>query len=733
MGLRAEGPEAHLRPGNPLRPPRKTVGFAREARDHTVGAITGTPSAEIAMAAQDKTVESPARRMVERLATWVASPIGRTDLGDAQQLLGAAERLGFDRLLAEHRESWAQCWSDAEVTIEGDPESELAARFAVFHLLSAAGDGDETAVGARGLTGDGYAGHVFWDADVFVLPALAAIRPAAARAMLEYRIRRLPAAQALARARGFDGARFPCESAGDGSDVTPRFVRGMDDELVPIATGSHEEHIVADVAWSAMHYAAWTGDSAFLAGGGGDLVVETARYWASRIQTSADGRAHLYGMMGPDEYHDIVDDNAYTNVMARWNIRRGAEMLVRAGDSDTATTWTALADRLVDGWDPQRQLYEQFIGYFDLEPLLMSEVAPPPVAVDRLLGAERVAGSQLIKQADVLMLHHLVPEEVMAGSLEPCVAYYEPRTAHGSSLSPAIHASLLARAGEPERALELFRLAARLDLDDLTGTTADGVHLATMGGVWQALAFGFLGVSAAGGALAVRPCLPEAWRALVLRFRFVGRRVGIRAEHDRVTISSDPPLLVRVGDGRRHGATPRESLFPSRHFHSRHFRRRLAETTDCGSYASSGTITSGTTVCSASSWLVLPRRCPACDPWPREPTTIRSAATGPSVARSSTEHGSPSELCQRARLGSSPTSLMSPRTVASNSAVISRWAACSRSPTACTTTTSAPTFWARAKAQRAAASASGDPSKPTAIVRSGVMGSPRSRQYSGIG
>lgn len=548
MGLRAEGPEAHLRPGNPLRPPRKTVGFAREARDHTVGAITGTPSAEIAMAAQDKTVESPARRMVERLATWVASPIGRTDLGDAQQLLGAAERLGFDQLLAEHRESWAQCWSDAEVTIEGDPESELAARFAVFHLLSAAGDGDETAVGARGLTGDGYAGHVFWDADVFVLPALAAIRPAAARAMLEYRIRRLPAAQALARARGFDGARFPWESAGDGSDVTPRFVRGMDDELVPIATGSHEEHIVADVAWSAMHYAAWTGDSAFLAGGGGDLVVETARYWASRIQISADGRAHLYGMMGPDEYHDIVDDNAYTNVMARWNIRRGAEMLVRAGDSDTATTWTALADRLVDGWDPQRQLYEQFIGYFDLEPLLMSEVAPPPVAVDRLLGAERVAGSQLIKQADVLMLHHLVPEEAMAGSLEPCVAYYEPRTAHGSSLSPAIHASLLARAGEPERALELFRLAARLDLDDLTGTTADGVHLATMGGVWQALAFGFLGVSAAGGALAVRPCLPEAWRALVLRFRFVGRRVGIRAEHDRVTISSDPPLLVRVGD-----------------------------------------------------------------------------------------------------------------------------------------------------------------------------------------
>ena len=120
----------------------------------------------------------------------------------------------------------------------------------------------------------------------------------------------------------------------------------------------------------------------------------------------------------------------------------------------------------------------------------MSEVAPPPVAVDVLLGAERVAGSQLIKQADVLMLHHLVPDEVAAGSLGPCLAFYEPRTAHGSSLSPAISASLLARSGQPERALELFRMAARLDLDDLTGTTAGGLHLATMGGVWQALAYG---------------------------------------------------------------------------------------------------------------------------------------------------------------------------------------------------------------------------------------------------
>ena len=147
------------------------------------------------------------------------------------------------------------------------------------------------------------------------------------------------------------------------------------------------------------------------------------------------------------------------------------------------------------------------------------------------------------------MLHHLVPDEVEPGSLAANLAFYEPRTAHGSSLSPAIHAGPLARAGEPDRALELFRLAARLDLDDLTGTTAGGLHLATMGGVWQALAYGFLGLRPGDEILDVDPCLPDAWDALTLRFRFRGDAVGVRADHDTVTVSCTRPLLVRIAGG----------------------------------------------------------------------------------------------------------------------------------------------------------------------------------------
>ncbi len=553
MALRAEAPAGRIEPGDSLRPPTGVDGFTREESPGVDLAFTGVGDDRLAVAAQQRITVVDGYDVVERLAAWAAPPAGVDGSRLAGEYLERAEALGFDTLLAEHRYAWAQMWEDAKVVIEGDHDDvardQLAARFSVFNLLAAAAPDGEAAVGARGLTGPAYEGHVFWDADVFVLPALVAIRPASARAMLEYRIRRLPAARKLAETDGHLGARFPWESAGNGHDVTPGQVRGPHGKMIPIATGAHEEHIVADVAWATEHYAAWTGDTAFLAGAGRDLVVETARYWASRIRLDSARRGHLDRLMGPDEYHQLVDDNAFTNVMARWNLRRGAEILVRTeGNPQEAESWRALADCLIDGWDPERGVYEQFAGYFDLEPLLMSQIGPPPMAVDMVLGSERVAGSQLIKQADVLMLYHLVPNEVVPDSLATSLGFYEPRTAHGSSLSPAISAALLARAGEPERALKLFRLAARLDIDDVTGTTAAGLHLATMGGVWQALAYGFLGLRAQDDFLSINPSLPEEWSALELRFRFRGSRVTVRAEHDSVAVICDGSVRVRVGD-----------------------------------------------------------------------------------------------------------------------------------------------------------------------------------------
>jgi trehalose/maltose hydrolase-like predicted phosphorylase len=433
------------------------------------------------------------------------------------------------------------------VSIEGDASVERDVRFALFHLLSSVGTSGEAAVGPRGLSGTAYGGHVLWDADVYVLPVLAATYPAGARAMLEYRLRRLDEARRIATKLGYMGARFPWESGRDGTDITPKLVR-RSGQIIPILTGWREEHVVADVAWAASHYADWTGDEDFVRGTGGDLIVECARYWASRCRLDRTGEAHIYGVVGPDEYHEVVDDNAFTNAMARWNLRRAADVAAHTGrfDPEEVNGWTGLADALNDGYDTETGLHEQFPGFFRLDRSLIDALPARPVMADEMLGRLLVKKSQIIKQPDVLMLHHLVPDDLEPGSLERDLDYYDPLTAHGSSLSPPVHASLLARAGRPDEALEMLSIASRLDLDDLTGTTGRGLHLATMGGVWQALAHGFMGLRAKGGTLAIDPVLPEAWESVSVRVRFRGARVGLRATRDSVEITSDRSVRVRV-------------------------------------------------------------------------------------------------------------------------------------------------------------------------------------------
>ncbi len=544
VAMRAEAFRGRMSPGPPLRQVTERSMTAGIRNGDAWARTTGEHGGITAVARQLCT-DDGRWRAVQRVTTYVTDHRRPPPVNRASALLERLDRLGFERLLAQHRATWAARWAGTDVSIPDDPQTQLAVRFALFQLWNNVATHGEAAVGARGLSGPGYAGHVFWDTDVFVLPAMLTMSPAAARAVLEYRIRRLPPARMSARLRGLDGARFPWESSAEGYDVTPMFGRA-NGEWVPIFTGQLEEHIVADVAWAACRYSDWTGDVAFLTGPGRPLVTDTARYWASRIWTGDDGRGHIRHVIGPDEYHEDVDDNAYTNVLARWNLRRAAALDPSSPD---VSRWLRLADALVDGYDPTTHRHEQFAHYYELEPLLVADIGSPPLAADLLLGADRVSRSQIVKQPDVLMAHHLVPADLPCGSLAADLDYYLPRTAHGSSLSPAIAASLLAQAGRADDALALLDIALRLDLDDLTGMTSSGLHLATLAGVWQALLFGFAGVQVRAGRLRLDPHLPSHWSSLGLRFHCLGRRIALQVAPDVTTVVVSRPLPVETSAG----------------------------------------------------------------------------------------------------------------------------------------------------------------------------------------
>ena len=506
---------------------------------------------------------------VDRLAA-VASSMSRVPATTtAARLLERAERAGFDELLRRHREEWRRRWADAEIGLEGDAHAQLALRFSVYHMLaSAQPERDAVSIGARGLSGMSYFCHVFWDTEIFVVPFFIYTWPEAARTLLAYRYRNLDGARHKARTMGHRGALFPWESADSGEETTPPYGLGPQGEKIPILSGLMEHHISADVAWAVWEYWRTTGDDGFMRDMGVELLVETARFWASRATHDRKGRYHIPMVVGPDEYHEGVDDNAYTNVLARWNIRRAREALAWLEETDRETAralreriglsmpeafaWFTIADDLVDGFDPESKLYEQFAGFFAMDDVDPAALAQRPLAGDLLLGREITLRSKVIKQADVVMLCYLLPDEIPDDVARANLQYYEPITCHGSSLSPGIHAALAARLGDTEQALAAFRLAADIDLSDNMGNAARGLHLATMGGLWQAAVMGFGGVRRVGEALKLDPHLPDEWPELCFALRFRGARLRVAARRDRLEVSvAEAPATLVVGRRKR--------------------------------------------------------------------------------------------------------------------------------------------------------------------------------------
>jgi trehalose/maltose hydrolase-like predicted phosphorylase len=516
----------------------------------------------------------------------------------AREKLDGARRLGWRGALAAHEAAWASRWQCSDVVVDGDADAQQALRFAIFHLNGAANPDDErVSIGARALTGDDYHGHVFWDTEIFLLPFYILTWPQAARALLMYRFRTLDAARAKAARIGWRGALYAWESADSGAETTPERIIGPDRQVVDILSGQQEQHISADIAYAVWQYWQATGDEAFLHDAGAEIILETARFWSSRAQAEADGRCHIRGVIGPDEYHENIDDNAFTNVMARWNIRRALDVAAILSerwperwadlssrlrlDCAELKQWLKVAQTMASGLDPRTGLFEQFAGYFGLEKIDLTHYAGRSVPMDVVLGRERTQRSQVVKQADVVALLALLPDEFIGEAAVANFHYYEPRCGHGSSLSRAMHGVVAARLGYSETALRYFRQTAAIDLADSHVAIDGGVHIAALGGVWLTAVFGFAGLSLLDDGIALDPQLPASWRSLGFRLQWRGRRLKVRIEQAtqslEVALEAGEPMalfvrserheldrdqLLEVFFGRPVGSTARYHSFP---------------------------------------------------------------------------------------------------------------------------------------------------------------------------
>lgn len=445
----------------------------------------------------------------------------------------------WETCLKAHTEAWEKEWERTDVLIEGDDEAQIAIRFNLFQMLIAAPRHDDRVnIGAKTLSGFGYRGHSFWDTEIFMLPLFIYTAPHIARNLLTYRYNNLAGAREKAHGNGCEGAQFPWESADTGKEVTPTWVPHYADptKMVRIWTGDIEIHISADVAYAIYQYWHVTGDDAWFIGKGAELILDTAKFWASRAEwNQAEMRYEYTDVIGPDEYHEHVDNNFYTNRMAQWNLQlafevldwlkqhapeKYTELVLRLDLSpERLAKWQDVIAKISLHIEPSG-VVEQFEGYFQRKVVDLVAMEPRDRSVQTIFGIEGTNETQVLKQPDVLMAFHVLRDYYTLEQVRVNYDYFTPRTDHtyGSSLGPSIQSIMACEVGKQEDAYEHFIRAARADLRDVRGNAGDGIHAASAGGLWQAIVFGFAGLRLTSGGWSVHPRLPRHWKRVAFKF-----------------------------------------------------------------------------------------------------------------------------------------------------------------------------------------------------------------------
>jgi kojibiose phosphorylase len=534
-----------------------TIGYA--------ASTTVSPPVQPEVAERYRHIEQIARTQVaagetisvEKLVTiYTSRDVAAEDVGRAaQDELRRHRDAGFTASRARNREAWAAKWADSDVTIDGDEDATWAVRFSIYELLIAANESDPRVnIGANALTGERYRGHAFWDTEVFMLPFYIYTQPETARGLLLYRYHTLDGGRRNARETGFRGARYAWESADTGVEETPKWTI---DGAHRIWMGEEEIHITAAVAYGLVAYVAATGDHDLMTRFGAEILFETSRFWADRLEATPDGRYVLSRVVGPDEFHEHVDNSAYTNYLVRWHLQQAARVYAELSESN-ARELAALSERMglareeVEDWLDKAErtrlpsvtedgVIEQFDGYFGLSTLPVEHDDNDMPMYPPGYHHYNLAGTKLLKQADVVMLTYVLPDEFSDEVKRANYEYYEPLTLHKSSLSPAMHSIMSIEVGDPGRAVQYFRRAASVDLVDNQGNTEEGIHIASAGGTWQMMVNGFGGFRVRNGQMTFKPWLPPDWKAVAFRLKWHGNALSVSANHTAATFVLSAP------------------------------------------------------------------------------------------------------------------------------------------------------------------------------------------------
>lgn len=474
-----------------------------------------------------------------------------------ENALDAAGETGYGELEKEQKQYMSEFWDRTDVTVEGDQALQQGIRFNLFHVMQSAGRDGKTGMGAKGLSGEGYEGHYFWDTEMYVLPVFAYTNPELARALLDYRYEKLDDARDRARVLGHpSGALYPWRTI-NGKEASTYY---------PLGTAQY--HINADIAYAFRLYVDIADDYEYLEKKAAEVLIETARVWAD-VGCFVESRNNKYcicAVTGPDEYNAIVNNNFYTNLMARENIKDALWALKTIQEKDSSAYgeitarlnvtkeetayWQRIVEHMFFPFDEKRQVYLQDDAFLLRKPWDESKI---PAEKRHLLYENYhplfIFRQRMSKQADAIfgmLLHsNYFTEEELRRNYD----FYQEVTLHHSSLSTCIFGILASQIGYDEEAYRYFSQSARMDLDDYHQNFYAGIHAANMAGTWQGIVFGFAGVRNNKGVLEFKPSRPEAWKSYRFKMNYKGAKLAVAVSEDefKVTLLNDHAVTFYIG------------------------------------------------------------------------------------------------------------------------------------------------------------------------------------------